>query len=85
LNLLPPPALPFLPPPIYGIVSTGIIIAFACMCTHPLSSPPLPSLPSSHWCQPSTLGRTCSALLFSDFAEEEREKIKKKNMTFLFI
>jgi hypothetical protein len=34
--------------------------------SYPLSPPPSPS----HWCQPSSLGRTCSALLVSDFAEE---------------
>jgi hypothetical protein len=29
---------------------------------------------------PYTLGRTCSSLLFSDFVEEKREKIKKINI-----
>jgi hypothetical protein len=44
---------------------------------------PLPHhLPSFHWCQPSPLGRTCSILLFSDFVEEKREKIKRKTWHF---
>jgi hypothetical protein len=45
-------------------------------CIHPptpftrhLSTPPGAS-------PPPTLGRTCSALLFTNFVEEEREKIK---------
>jgi hypothetical protein len=41
--------------------------------SYPLSPPPAPS----YWCQPYSLGRTFSALLFSSFAEEKR-KIKKK-------
>jgi hypothetical protein len=47
-------------------------------CIHPptpftrhLSTPPGAS-------PPPTLGRTCSALLFTNFVEEEREKIKWK-------
>jgi hypothetical protein len=50
---------------------------------YPLSPPP----PSSHWYQPSALGRTFPALSFSDFAEEKRERIKRKkeNMTFLLV
>jgi hypothetical protein len=49
------------------------------------SYPFSPSPPLSHGCQPSSLGRTCSALLFSDFVEEKREEIKKKNMTILLV
>jgi hypothetical protein len=58
-----------------------IFFAYTYMCiyfivpyspSYPLSSTLLPS----HWCQPSPLGRTCSALLFSDFVGEKREKIK---------
>jgi hypothetical protein len=67
------------PLPIPGIISTGIIFAFTYICTpflHCIHSPP------SHWCQPCPLGRTCSILLFSDFVEEKREKMEKKNMTF---
>jgi hypothetical protein len=63
-------ALLYLPSPIPGVVSTGIIF---CICIHvytvyapyspfyPLSPPPLPS----HWYQPSPGGRTRSTLLFS--------------------
>jgi hypothetical protein len=35
----------------------------------------LPPLPSN-WCHHSSLGRTCSSLPLSDFAEEKREKEK---------
>jgi hypothetical protein len=33
--------------------------------SYPLS----PTPPLFHWCQPSSLGRTCSAFLFSDFVK----------------
>jgi hypothetical protein len=71
------------PPLILGVVLTGIIFAFIYMYTHfiamyPPSSPLSSTPPPSHWCQPSPLGRTCSALLFSDFVVEKREKIKQK-------
>jgi hypothetical protein len=66
------------PPLIPGTVSTDILSAFAYMCAHfccihsptPLSLP----LPVSHCFQTSPLGRTCSARLISDFAEEKRQK-----------
>jgi hypothetical protein len=47
-------------------------------CTIFTLIPPFPSICPFHWCQPSSLGRTCSALLFSDFVGEKREKIKRK-------
>jgi hypothetical protein len=56
------------------MVSTGISFAFTCTCTHFFALYSL--LSPSHWYQPSLLGRTCSALLFSDFAKEKREKEK---------
>jgi hypothetical protein len=40
---------------------------------------------SHHLGQPSPLGWTWSALLFSDFVEEKQRKDKNKNMTFLLI
>jgi hypothetical protein len=67
-----------------GVVSTGIIFAFTYMYIHyitpyspsyPFSSTP----PLSHYCQLSLLSRAYSALLFSDFAGEKREKIKQKS------
>jgi hypothetical protein len=85
---LPPQQFSFIPPPpIPGVVSTGITFAFTYICIHfislyspsyPLSSPP----PSSHWCQTSPQGRTCSAFLFSNFVGEKKRKEKRKNMTF---
>jgi hypothetical protein len=48
-----------------------------------LSYPLSPTPPLSHWCQSSLQGRTWSALLFSDFVEEKREKIKYKNHDIL--
>jgi hypothetical protein len=71
-------------------VSTGIIFAFTCMCTHffalyslsyLLSMSPLPT----HWCQPHLPTRTCSTLLFSYFGEKKKRKEKKKNMTFWLV
>jgi hypothetical protein len=44
--------------------------------SYPLSPPPLPS----HWFQPSSLGRTCSDLLFFDFAEKRKDKKKHKEL-----
>jgi hypothetical protein len=44
---------------------------------------PIPPPPTG--ANPPALGRTCSAPLFSDFAEEKTEKYEKKNMTFLFV
>jgi hypothetical protein len=45
------------------------------VCTFFLPYSPSNSLfrhPHPHqWCQPSLLGRTCSALVFSDFVEEK--------------
>jgi hypothetical protein len=59
---------PFIPPPpIHGIVKTGIIIAFTCMCTHFSHFTNLHLLPPT----PSR-SRTCSTLLLSDFIEEKR-------------
>jgi hypothetical protein len=46
------------------------------------SIPWLTSISPSHWYQPSPLGRTFSALLFSHFAEQKKKKEKKKAMTF---
>jgi hypothetical protein len=76
-----PSIAPLFPPCwIHGTVSTGIIFAFTCMCTHFLhySHPPTPCL---YHLPPPTgltlpLGRTYSTLLFSNFAEEKREKEK---------
>jgi hypothetical protein len=65
------------PPPIPGKVSAGTIVAFTYMCTHYLhwvltlfpfpTTSSLPLVPTSH-----------SALLFSNFVEEKRLKIKRK-------
>jgi hypothetical protein len=65
-------------PLIHETVSTGIVFALTCRCTHvfapyPLSYPLSPSPLPSHWCQPPSLGRTCFALPFSDFAEKKRK------------
>jgi hypothetical protein len=60
----------------------GIIFAFTYVCTYfctvftllllfPIISPPTGA-------STPPLGRTCSTLLFCDFVEEEREKIKRK-------
>jgi hypothetical protein len=62
-----------------GVVSTGIIFAFTYFVHtfFALYSPFYtlsPSSPQPHWCQPSPLGRTYSALLFSDFVGEKKEK-----------
>jgi hypothetical protein len=46
--------------------------------SYPCSLPPL----SSHWCQPFCQGRTCSALLFSNFVKEKREKVERKIWPF---
>jgi hypothetical protein len=81
---LPPQPFSF-PPLIFGVVSTGIIFALL-ICVHILLHnihPPIPfpqhlPHPPSHWCQPSPLGRTCSAFLFLDFVGKKREKIKQK-------
>jgi hypothetical protein len=67
-----PSTAPLYPPHpalIHGTVSTSIIFVFTYMCTHfctvftlppcALSPPPLPS----YRCQPSPLGRTCSAFI----------------------
>jgi hypothetical protein len=43
---------------------------------HSFSYPLSPPLPPLHWWQPSSLGRTCSTVLFSDFAEEKKKKEK---------
>jgi hypothetical protein len=78
----PSPPLPFiLSPPIPRTVSTGIIFSFTCKCTHFLyhirSATSFPRhLPPPLGANPSTLGRTCPTLLFSDFAKEKREKEK---------
>jgi hypothetical protein len=74
------------PTPIPGVVSTSIIFAFTCMCTHvvlmyscvhhPISFPQ--HLPLLHWEDFFPLGRPCCALLSSGFAEAKREKIKNK-------
>jgi hypothetical protein len=51
---------------------------------HSYSLSPTPSL--SHYCHPSPLGRTCPALLYSDFVEEERENEKHDTLgNFLVI
>jgi hypothetical protein len=82
LGFTPSTALLYSPPPIIPrIVSTGIIFAFTYMCTHFLHGI-YPPTPFPHHLPPPTgtniphpLGRTCSALLLSDFVEE---KIKNK-------
>jgi hypothetical protein len=51
------------------------VFAFTYMCIHYLGH--LPPTPPP--------GRTCSALLFSDFVEEKNIKDNKKNMAFLLV
>jgi hypothetical protein len=68
------------PPPITGIVSTGIIFPFTYTCTQhyiypPISFPHLFPLPTGTNYPPR---RTCSALLFSDFVNK-----KQKNDVFI--
>jgi hypothetical protein len=74
------------PPPFPGVVATGFIVAFTNMCAHYLHHihppTPFPHHLGSHCCQPSLLGRTCFALLFSNFIDEKKRKDKMKNMTF---
>jgi hypothetical protein len=72
-----------LTPPVPGMVSTGIICAFTCMCTHflycihrPTHFPCHPSFPTG------TNHPSPGQDLFSDFVEE---KENKKKMTFLLI
>jgi hypothetical protein len=72
-----PPLFSFITsPPISGTVSTSIFFPFTFMCTqylchiHSLTSFPYLLLPHSLvWTTP---GRTCSSLLFSDFAKERK-------------
>jgi hypothetical protein len=77
-SLIPPPLIP-------GVVSTDTVFAFTYMytfyCTISALLPPFPNT-SPLPCQPSTLGRTCSAFLFSNFVEEKKRKDKMKNMVF---
>jgi hypothetical protein len=84
----------YLNSPLPGLSSTDSWNSFNryhfCICMHVYTFFALYSLsysfswppPLSHWCQHSSLGRTCSALLLSDFAEK---KDKKKNLTFLLV
>jgi hypothetical protein len=66
-------------PPIPGVASTGIILHL-CTCVHIFCA--LIILLTLFPIPPPTLvpaflqGRTCSVHLFSDFVEQEREKIK---------
>jgi hypothetical protein len=61
-----------------GIISTGIIFAFTYMFLHCIQPPtPFPHLlspPIGIITPLPPTGRTCSALLFSDFVEEKRKK-----------
>jgi hypothetical protein len=83
----PPQPFSFIPTPtlISTVVSTGIIFAFTCMCTH-FIAPYSPSYPFAQYLpcsQPSSMGSTCcSTLLLSDFVGEKKRKDKMKNMTF---
>jgi hypothetical protein len=47
---------------------------------HPLT--PFSIASPSQWFQPSLLSMICSTLLFSNFVEEKRQKIKRKTWTF---
>jgi hypothetical protein len=60
------------PATIPGTVSPGIIFAFIHMCIHYLHHiyPTIPFPNTSHWCQTPPFHRTCSALLFSNWVEE---------------
>jgi hypothetical protein len=74
-----PPSFPFIlppPPPIPGIVSTGLIFLFTYMYTQYLNyiHPPMPfpHLPPPTGTNPP--GRTCSTLLFSDINKHLKKK-----------
>jgi hypothetical protein len=55
---------------------------YTFFCTRFIFLPPFPKPSPSLWCQPSSLGRACFALLFSDFVGEKREKIRWKSWHF---
>jgi hypothetical protein len=86
----PPTLLLFIPPPpIPGIAST--VITF-CIYIHVYTVFTLysPSYTLFHHTTPptctyaSTMGRTCSDPLFSDFVEVHRKNLKKKKLHFFF-
>jgi hypothetical protein len=80
LNSPPPPFSFSPPPPIPGIVSTGLRFPFTQLCAQYLyhSHPPTPFpqhlLVPTGTNPPLPTCRTCFTLLFSDFVEEKRKK-----------
>jgi hypothetical protein len=75
------------PLPIPGIVSIGIIFAFTNMCVQYLHCihPPILFLCHLPPPNPPLCCRICSALLFSNFVEDKRKRIKEKKVTFLLV
>jgi hypothetical protein len=74
------------PLPFPGKVSTGIIFAFTYVCTPDFHHihPPTPfstNLSPLTGAKTPHLGRTYFTLLFSNFVEEIREKMKRKKNT----
>jgi hypothetical protein len=78
------PPLPFsliLPSLISGVVSTGYhfciyLYMFTFFAPYSHSYSLSLTLLLFHWCQPFNLGKTSPTVLFSNFVEEKREKIK---------
>jgi hypothetical protein len=80
----PPPQLAFIPPSPDSWNSFNRYHFCIYMHVYTFFAPYSLSYPlSSHWCQPSPLGRTSSALLFSNFVEKKR--LKKKNDIFAYL
>jgi hypothetical protein len=82
----PPPLLSFISPPLIPeTVSTDVVFAFTYMYTHYLHHVHPPTLFPAPSPPPATPpGRTCSALLFSDFCRRKNIKYKR-NMAFLLV
>jgi hypothetical protein len=78
LNLSSPSILLYPPPPFLEYFQQVSFFPFSYMCTqclphiHPLT--PIPQLPRPPTLVPCALDRTCSALLFSNFAKGKKKK-----------